>query len=424
MHRIIGLLYCVLTSERSTNFSFVILLFGISGNVITLSILFVEHILSILERRYESALEILVDGVSAGLGILIGLRFLGLDGGGSLSSSILLKLGNNFSMLLGEWVESLHNGFVGQWVLLVLVVSSDASSDFSQFGLNLIGIDNSGDIGAVHDGSVESVTLLLLGDVGWSSENGVKSFESILGEDDESSEVTSWGELEDVKSVHAAGIDSWEISSGGLDTGGLVSIDDKWTFSHDVSGVSVFSSTLSDLLGLSDLSKIVTGSEVLEGSEDGLGVWKSQVVDDEWELWDLVDVMTSGHNKWSASSGGESGGNGMSSLGDVNLCVPFSPDLKWSEHSSFSAHVTESSLTSSGGTGTRDSWDSCYGSTCSPGFGGVLSTSFVENGVTLSSVLGKLRVDEMHKIVSDWDSEDTGHGDAISDFFSAFALVD
>jgi hypothetical protein len=35
----------------------------------------------------------------------------------------------------------------------------------------------------------------------------------------------------------------------------------------------------------------------------------------------------------------------MSSLGKVALSVPFSPDLKWSEHSSLSAHVTESSLT-------------------------------------------------------------------------------
>jgi len=54
----------------------------------------------------------------------------------------------------------------------------------------------------------------------------------------------------------------------------------------------------------------------------------------------------------------------------------------------------------------------------------VLSTSFVENGVTLSSVLGKLRVDEMNEIVSDWNGEDTWHSDAIGNFFVAIALVD
>ena len=56
----------------------------------------------------------------------------------------------------------------------------------------------------------------------------------------------------------------------------------------------------------------------------------------------------------------------MSSLGDVASLMPFSPDLKWSEHSSLSAHVTESGLTSSGSSGTRDSRDSCDGSTGSP----------------------------------------------------------
>lgn len=54
----------------------------------------------------------------------------------------------------------------------------------------------------------------------------------------------------------------------------------------------------------------------------------------------------------------------------------------------------------------------------------MLSTSFVEDGVTLSSVLGKLRVNEMNEIVSDWDSEDTGHGDAVGNFLGAIALVD
>ena len=53
----------------------------------------------------------------------------------------------------------------------------------------------------------------------------------------------------------------------------------------------------------------------------------------------------------------------------------------------------------------------------------MLSTSFVENGVTLSSVLGKLRVHEMNEIVSNWNGEDTGHGDAIGNFLSAIALV-
>ena len=269
-------------------------------------------------------------------------------------------------------------------------MSSNALSNLSQLGLNLIGVNDSGDISAVHHWSIQSVSLLLLGDVGWGSEDRVEGLESVLGEDDESSEVTSWSELEDIESIHVASVNTWQVSGGLLHTEGVVSVDEEWTLSHDVSRVSVFSSSLSDLLGLSDLGDIVTSSEVLEGLEDGLGVWKSKVVNDKWELWDSIDVMTSSHDEWGASGGSEGGGNGMSSLSDVGLCVPFSPDLKWSEHSSLSAHVTESGLTSSGSTRSRDSWDSCNGSSSSPGLGGVLSTSLVENGVTLSSVLGKL----------------------------------
>jgi hypothetical protein len=54
----------------------------------------------------------------------------------------------------------------------------------------------------------------------------------------------------------------------------------------------------------------------------------------------------------------------------------------------------------------------------------VLLSSFVVNGVTLSSVLGKLSVDELNEVVSDWGAENSGHGDAVGDFLCAIALVD
>ena len=84
--------------------------------------------------------------------------------------------------------------------------------------------------------------------------------------------MSTWGELKDIKSVHVAGIDTLEISSSLLEISGFISIDDKWSLSHDVSGVSIFTSSLSNLLGLSDLGKIFTSSEFLEGSEEGFGV--------------------------------------------------------------------------------------------------------------------------------------------------------
>ena len=63
----------------------------------------------------------------------------------------------------------------------------------------------------------------------------MEGLESLLGEDEESSEMTTWGELEDVKSVNVASLDTWKVSSGLFDTIFLVIVDDEWTLSHDVS---------------------------------------------------------------------------------------------------------------------------------------------------------------------------------------------
>ena len=52
----------------------------------------------------------------------------------------------------------------------------------------------------------------------------------------------------------------------------------------------------------------------------------------------------------------------------------------------------------------------------------MFSTSLPENGVTLSSVLGKGAVNEVDEIVSDWDGENFWHGDGVGD--SGISLVD
>ncbi len=56
----------------------------------------------------------------------------------------------------------------------------------------------------------------------------------------------------------------------------------------------------------------------------------------------------------------------MSLLVEVDLSVPFAPNLERGEHSTFAAHVTEGSLAGSVGTGASDSWDSGDGTTSSP----------------------------------------------------------
>lgn len=182
------------------------------------------------------------------------------------------------------------------------------------------------------------------------SEDGVKGGEGILGEDNESSHVSTWGQLEEVESLDVADINTWEVSSNLSHLLVFFTEDNEWTLLEDVLGVSVLSFSSSLLSFLSHSLEIGTSSQVLEGGEESLGGINVEVVGNEWELWDILDSVTSGHDEWWAGRSSKSSSDGVSSLGSVDLSVPLSPDLEWSEHSSLSAHVTESSLSRSGST--------------------------------------------------------------------------
>jgi len=191
--------------------------------------------LSVLEGTLKLSLEFVISGGSLCLLFLTSLGSLGLEDGGFLGLSLFGGLLDESGLGFGPWVELLHLGFVGEWVLLVLAVSDDGLSLGSKFGLNLVGVDNSGKISTGHHWSGESPSFLFRrwGSVG--SEDAVEALECLLGEDDESTEMSTWGELEDVKSVNVASFDTWKVSGGLFDTIFLVIVDDEWTLSHDVS---------------------------------------------------------------------------------------------------------------------------------------------------------------------------------------------
>lgn len=75
------------------------------------------------------------------------------------------------------------------------------------------------------------------------SEDVVKSCEGILGEDNESSEVTTWSELEEVKSVNVAGINTGKVTGGSLEVGVFVTIDNKGSLGELETRVSQFVET-------------------------------------------------------------------------------------------------------------------------------------------------------------------------------------
>jgi len=206
-----------------------------------------------------------------------------------------------------------------------------------------------------------------------------------------------------------ANVNTGEVSGGLLDETVLITVDDEGSLTESETSISHLTLTGTGVLGGTDATEITGATEVVKGSEELGGLLFVEAVNNEGKLGDIVDVVTTGHNEGTTSSGGEGGGNGVSLLVDVDLSVPFSPDLEGSEHATLTAHVTESTLTGSVSTRARNSWDSSDGTTSTPGFGGVFVTSVPENGVTLSSVLSHVGVAELDEIVSDGSGEDGGH---------------
>lgn len=238
----------------------------------------------------------------------------------------------------------------------------------------------------------------------------IKSLESLGGIDGESSDVATWGELEEVKLVDWEEGNAGDVSHG-LDDTVVVLVNNKGTSLLDSSSVSHLSSTGSESSSFFDSVDIIDGADLLEDGDGGLGLLESlgARVDHKRELRDVVDNVTFSHGEGWDTGGGDSRDGGISSLGDVDTSVPVSPGLVGVKHSTASAHVTECSGTRSRGTTTSDTGNTSDSSASSPRLGGSLFTSVAGDGVWLSGVLGDVGVDELDDISSDWslDSEIT-----------------
>ena len=111
----------------------------------------------------------------------------------------------------------------------------------SECSLNLIRVDDSGKVSNRHHWSskLESSLSYRLLSVG--SEDLIELLERVLGENNKSSEVTTWSELEEIQSANVAGVNSWEVSGSSLDNWILISIDDEWSSLESETGGSHFS---------------------------------------------------------------------------------------------------------------------------------------------------------------------------------------
>lgn len=321
-------------------------------------------------------------------------------------------------------VKGISGSVVGQGVLLLDSVEDSVFSLVSDGALDGIGVDDLGNIGVSQDGSVEVISALFLSSKSVASEDVVEGLESRFSPDDESTEVTTGGELSEVKSVDVGDFNTGDVSDGSDEGGVFIVVDEKGTSSESVSSVSELTLTSSDGSGVGDSFNIFVGTESLQESNNVSGLFNTfdLVINDQRKVGDVVDSVTSGENEGSDSGGSQSGGNGVSLLLDVDLSVPSSPGLQGSEHSTLSTRVGEGTLSGSAGTGTTDSGNSGDGSTGTPGDGGVLHTGGGADSVSLSGVLGDLVVDELDDIKSDGSSADSGKGDLSGDFLDVLGV--
>ena len=336
---------------------------------------------------------------------------------------LLLGLGSLLGGVLGGFVESssLLNGGVRvelehaldvlEWVLLDSRSLGGGSSGLEsslkrmikncfyceKVNLDFISLEDSLEISVGEDWSWHGEAFLVGRRV-----DGIKSLESFGGVDGESSNVATWGELEEVKLVDWDKGNAWDVSHG-LDDTVVVLVNHEGTSLLDSSSVSHLSSTGSESSSFLDSVDVVEGADLSEDGDGGLGLLESLGggVDDEWELRDVVDNVTLGHGEGRNASSSDGGDSGVSSLSDVHSSMPVAPGLVWVEHSTASAHVSESGGTRSGSTTSSDSRNTSNSSASTPRFGRSLLTSFSGNSVRLTSVLGNVGVHELDNVSSD-----------------------
>jgi len=135
--------------------------------------------------------------------------------------------------------------------------------------LDFISLEDSLKISVGENGSWHGEALLVSRRV-----DSVKSLESLGGVDGESSNVATWGELEEVKLVDWEEGNAGDVSHG-LDDTVVVLVNDERTSLLDSSSVSHLSSAGSESSSFLDSVDIIDGADLSEDGDGSLGLLES-----------------------------------------------------------------------------------------------------------------------------------------------------
>ena len=344
-----------------------------------------------------SLLEGLLDlGEAGGLGLAAGVAGLlvahTLGGvGGLLGEGVELEAETTVLDAVGGLGEA--GGLLG----LELLGLEDAA--------DLLGLHDAGDVGAGQHGLGEGEALLDGGGLGEGAEDLVELLEGGLGPDEEASDVSSGGEVEEVQGVDVGDVEAEDVAEG-ADTLVIGEHEHGATAVH-VATVAGLAGSGADLLGVVDAVDVVDGVDGLEEGDGllGLVVGLDGVLNDEGNLGDLLDLVSAGHEEGGQGGGGQGAHDGEALLVEVDLAMPATVDLGGGEHTSTTAHVTEGTTA-----GAVDTGNTCDGTAGTPGGSGVVHAGKTVDGVGLTAVLGHVGVHELNDVVTDGGGEDGGEG--------------
>jgi len=188
---------------------------------------------------------------------------LALNGEFSLLSIVFVGSLFHLSKNNSVGVQSFQSNNILQGVLLLGSVNGLVFLLVSDNALNGIGVDDLSDIGVGKDSSMEMISGLALGSNSVATEEFIKGLEGRFSPDDESSEVTTRGELSKVKSVDVGDFNTGEISNSSEESDIFIAVDKEGSSSEIVSLVSEFTLTGSDVLGVGNSFNIFVGTDSL-----------------------------------------------------------------------------------------------------------------------------------------------------------------
>mmetsp|Transcript_46732 Transcript_46732/g.53903 ORF Transcript_46732/g.53903 Transcript_46732/m.53903 type:complete len:288 (-) Transcript_46732:4-867(-) len=269
------------------------------------------------------------------------------------------------------------------------------------------------------------ITDLFGGNLSVGTENIIQSLNGGFSPDDESTQTTSGSQRSQVHSVDVLDFQTGDISAGVLQLITVFVVDEERTSSLGVSSVSQFTLTSAELLGVLGSDNIFVGTDSLQDGDEISGLFDmGEVINNQRQFRDGVNLVSSGHDQSGDGGGSDSRSNSMSLLSHIDSSVPSSPHLSRGEHSSLSAHVTESSLSGSVGSRSRNSGNSGNSSSGSPRLGTVLMTSLQTDSISLSGVLGDVVMHEMDDIISDGSSEHGGQRHGVQNLSRVLSVED